>query len=71
MQDSFIDLLNLNGKIVVLFGGAGGLGQKLSLFFAKMGCDVVVVDLLPTDTFEKLGLNRSGRVSYFRCYELI
>ena len=32
-----------------------------------MGCDVVVVDLLPTDTFEKLGLNRSGRVSYFRC----
>ena len=35
MQDSFIDLLNLNGKIVVLFGGAGGLGQKLSLFFLR------------------------------------
>ena len=35
MQDSFIDLLNLNGKIVVLFGGAGGLGQKLSLFLRK------------------------------------
>ena len=35
MQDSFIDLLNLNGKIVVLFGGAGILVRNYHYFLRK------------------------------------
>ena len=67
MVESFLSSLNLTGKVVVLVGGAGGLGRELALFFEKMECNVVVVDLLTQEAFDKLAPESLGRVSYVSC----
>lgn len=59
--------LNLNDKVVVLFGGAGGLGQELSLFFKRMGCNVVVVDLLSPKAYKTLAPESLSWLSYIKC----
>ena len=67
MQSSLTSTLNLNGKIVVLFGGAGGLGQHLTLFFGSMGCNVVVVDILTPQAFNAQMPKNLGQLHYIKC----
>lgn len=67
MEYNLINAFNLTDKVVVLFGGAGGLGQELSLFFKKMGCNVVVVDLLSSKAYKKLAPESLSWLSYIKC----
>jgi NAD(P)-dependent dehydrogenase (short-subunit alcohol dehydrogenase family) len=52
------ELFSLDGKVVVVTGGAGGLGQVLIPALAEFGANVVVVDLIPPDQAE--GIVRSA-----------
>jgi len=45
----------LHGKVVLVTGGASGLGQQICVKLAQRGCNIVVVDSLLTDeTLKKL-----------------
>jgi NAD(P)-dependent dehydrogenase (short-subunit alcohol dehydrogenase family) len=37
----------LTGKVAVVTGGGGGIGQGIALGLAKFGCDVAVLDVVP------------------------
>jgi NAD(P)-dependent dehydrogenase (short-subunit alcohol dehydrogenase family) len=37
----------LTGKVAVVTGGGGGIGQGIALGLAKFGCDVAVIDVAP------------------------
>lgn len=39
------DMLNLAGKVAIVWGGGFGMGERSSIRFAQAGCRVVVVDL--------------------------
>ncbi|WP_276388918.1 SDR family NAD(P)-dependent oxidoreductase [Eudoraea chungangensis] len=39
--------MRLKGKIAIVTGGAGGIGQAVSELFAQEGATVVIIDLLP------------------------
>ena len=39
------DFFGLSGKAVVVVGGGQGIGEAVSLLFAKAGCDVAIVDI--------------------------
>lgn len=36
---------NVTGQVVLVTGGANGLGKELCLGFARLGCKIAVVDL--------------------------
>ncbi|XP_062546166.1 17-beta-hydroxysteroid dehydrogenase 13-like isoform X1 [Armigeres subalbatus] len=36
---------NVTGQLVMITGGAGGLGRELALRFANQGCNIVIVDV--------------------------
>ncbi|XP_062546167.1 17-beta-hydroxysteroid dehydrogenase 13-like isoform X2 [Armigeres subalbatus] len=38
-------LKNVSGQLVVITGGAGGLGRELALRLASRGCNIVIVDV--------------------------
>ena len=38
-------MLNLNGKVVFITGGGGGIGQSIALEFAKEGAKIVLADI--------------------------
>lgn len=67
MDSSFGDPFNLSEKLVVLFGGAGGLGKELTLFLHTMGCRIVIVDLLPPKAVENLFSETLLNLSYLKC----
>jgi NAD(P)-dependent dehydrogenase (short-subunit alcohol dehydrogenase family) len=37
----------LNDRVAVVTGGGGGIGQGIAIGFAKFGCDVGIVDIVP------------------------
>jgi len=37
----------LTGKVAVVTGGGGGIGQGVALGLAKFGCDVAIIDVVP------------------------
>ena len=39
------DLFDLTGKVAVVTGGAGGIGNALTLGLAESGADVAIADL--------------------------
>src|SRR3546814_17698873 len=41
--------IDFSGKVVIITGGAGGLGKAFTLEFAAAGADVVCNDLDPTE----------------------
>ncbi|MDB5445555.1 MAG: entA [Phenylobacterium sp.] len=41
------DLFDLTGKAAIVFGGGQGMGESTSLFLARAGCDVAVLDIVP------------------------
>ena len=41
------ELFNLNGKISVVTGGSGALGQVMALGLAKFGSEIVIADIIP------------------------
>ena len=43
------DKFNLDGKIALINGGAGGLGSGISLGISQAGATVVIADVLPID----------------------
>jgi NAD(P)-dependent dehydrogenase (short-subunit alcohol dehydrogenase family) len=47
------DKFNLDGKIALINGGAGGLGSGLSLGISQAGATVVIADVLPMEELEK------------------
>jgi NAD(P)-dependent dehydrogenase (short-subunit alcohol dehydrogenase family) len=47
MSDFFARRANLSGKVAVVLGGAGGIGQAVSLALANAGVDVGVCDIDP------------------------
>ncbi|GBL19965.1 hypothetical protein EMGBS4_00250 [Acidimicrobiaceae bacterium] len=51
------DLFSLNGKVVLVTGGAGLLGQVFCQAFADSGAQVAVVDI------DKTGLNQQPMLS--------
>lgn len=46
------DELNLNGKVAIITGAAGGLGRAMALTLAKSGADIVSADLRPKENEE-------------------
>jgi len=56
--------LGLRGKVVIVTGGARGLGRAMVEGFAEEGANVVVGDILPDiamETSEKVGMS-GGRI---------
>ncbi|RUQ23979.1 glucose 1-dehydrogenase [Peribacillus cavernae] len=56
-------MANLDGKVAVITGGAGGIGIKTAEYFLKAGANVVVVDLIE-ETLDKAksALNTFGDI---------
>ena len=54
------DLFNLNGKRVLITGGAGDLGWAMVKGLAAFGASVVSIDLNQNRTSDILGLRKSG-----------
>ena len=67
MDSDFGNPFTLDEKLVVLFGGAGGLGKELALFLHRLGCHVVVVDLLTPKAFKELFSETLCNLSYVKC----
>jgi NAD(P)-dependent dehydrogenase (short-subunit alcohol dehydrogenase family) len=63
-----MNLLDLSGKIVLLTGGLGAIGQTIVKTLAEHGATVAVNDVLPKDEGEKqtAQLGDAKRVAYFR-----
>jgi len=47
LDESIIQLFDLNGKAALVTGGAGGIGKAIALRLAGAGADVVVADIDP------------------------
>jgi NAD(P)-dependent dehydrogenase (short-subunit alcohol dehydrogenase family) len=67
-----MNLLDLSGKIVLLTGGLGAIGQTIVKTLAEHGATVAVNDVLPKDEGEKqtAQLGDAKRVAYFRAVTL-
>ena len=57
-------MIELNGKIVVITGGAGGIGAAAAEIFAKAGAQVAIVDL---DGARGEALAKKLGVRFFKC----
>merc|ERR1719266_171619 len=53
---------NLEGKVVLITGSASGLGANLAKRFAKLGCTLVLWDLVKGK--EEARPNRAGKIRY-------
>ena len=57
-------MIELNGKIVIITGGAGGIGAAAAEIFAKAGAQVAIVDL---DAARGEALAAKLGVKFFKC----
>ena len=65
MNEKFLD-----GKGVLITGGASGFGRGVAYEFAKLGADIVLVDIneeLLEETSKKIGLKTKQRVIPIVC----
>jgi NAD(P)-dependent dehydrogenase (short-subunit alcohol dehydrogenase family) len=54
----------LTGRVAIVTGGGGGIGQGIALGLAKFGCDVAVLDIAPERcTATEAAIERLGRRS--------
>lgn len=56
----------LKDKVILLTGGAGGIGWECAIAYAKAGATVCVADIHPTGK-EKLSALKGSRHAYFAC----
>jgi len=59
----------LTGKVAIVTGGGGGIGQGVALGLAKFGCDVAVLDVAPerTELTEQAIARMGGRALGITC----
>jgi 2-deoxy-D-gluconate 3-dehydrogenase len=55
-----LNAFNLNGKVAIITGARGGLGQGMAFGLAEAGADIVGIDLTPL-TETKKGVEERGR----------
>lgn len=76
MMESFYHLVvpiprkDINGQVALITGAGSGIGQKMCVQFAKLGCKVVGIDISPAGllTTEEL-LKKMGLASSWSCYK--
>ncbi|OAL22878.1 hypothetical protein AYO22_06786 [Fonsecaea multimorphosa] len=57
-ERSYVDSLSLSGKVIVVTGGARGIGQELTRGIAKLGGHVAVLDRAKEPSFDLSELRR-------------
>ncbi len=59
---------DLKKKVIILTGGLGLIGKKLTLFLAKMGAQVIVLDIKSLKEFKKTkDFKTIKNINYFKC----
>ena len=68
LQHTVQSLFSLKGKVVVVTGGARGIGLAFAVAVAEAGADVAVLDVLETahEHFEHLKNNYGVRVKLYK-----
>lgn len=54
---SYLKVKNLNGEIILITGGGGGIGRLLALRVARLNAKVIVWDIFDEGTFATLLLS--------------
>jgi sorbose reductase len=68
LQHSVHDLLSLQGRTIVITGGARGLGLAFAFAVAEAGGDVAIIDFLdkPHDHYYKLEQELGVKVKLYK-----
>lgn len=67
MASNVFDLLSLKGRVVVVTGGARGIGLALAFAVAEVGADIAIIDAAekPDEAYGKLQ-EAGPRVGYYQ-----